>query len=341
MPTDAAAPTWNPLAPRAFAEMRLRMARYQAGPLGRVAMARALSQGCYSLFPHVDSTRDVVGDAAAILCAEEHTRLNEARLYVVDAPTSRAAAAVATPPAERVTARRLPSPSGLMMFAEPIGSAPLGPTGSHVAIVAASWSLWTADPQGQALWLADTVDGRRILRPGTAGIWLTFYASSHAPGLPALVWENETVLFLGVEFPALGSPLGATGAWSQRIYTTWQMMSQTGADAWTETEVVPRGRSKGRRDRRAGITGDVDVHVVRYRPPGGRTAGDGSTGGERTSPDHRWEVPPYRSPNRCSAPSWHADDRCTHSERIIRGHVNGPKDKPVRELTGPVFTVGT
>ncbi|WP_439681630.1 hypothetical protein [Embleya sp. MST-111070] len=247
----------------------------------------------------------------------------------------------------------------------------------HTPIVAVSWSLWTAEPVLGANvptdWLANTEHGWRLIEPGRQGIWITFYtacgaaygalapdtvvldplggrttssqvlASLRTPGRPQLTWDNETVLLLGTSFPAQGSPLGTTGRWAQTVYTAWQLMSQTGRHAWTETEVVPRDRAGRRRDRRAGVTSDGDVRVVRLRtamrPPADATEKDRQAGQGRRPPrtEFRWEVPPYRSPNRCLNTWAHASGGCTHGERIIRKHYNGPKGKPVRRLRGPVY----
>jgi len=262
------------------------------------------------------------------------------------------------------------APGGLGARVED-GAAPV-----HTPIVAVSWSLWTAGPVRAASvpvrWVANAVHGRELVSPGEQGIWITFYtacgaaysvlppetvvvnvfgeqttsgemvAALRAPGRPELTWDNETVLFLGRKFPPAGSPLGTTGQWAQTVYTAWQLMSQTGEHAWTETEVVPRDRAGRRRDRRAGITGDGDVRVVRLRealrPSVEATAKDRQASDGRRPPrtEYRWEVPPYRSPNRCLNTRAHATGGCTHAERIIRKHVNGPKGKPVRRVRGPV-----
>jgi hypothetical protein len=383
--------SWTPPEPRELAELRQQMEEFNRTNIGLMAMAGSLQDGRSSLFPFVPESDDTAATAAVLLCAQESQRLADARLYLVDEDTTAAAvAAAATAPTEPISVDRLPSPSGLMVFSAPIGSYPVTPgwlgvlagdeaSPVHTPIVAVSWSLWTAGPVEGAnvpvQWVANTVHGREVLRPGERGIWITFYTACGAayselapetvvanpfghrttsgemvealrrPGRPALTWDNETVLFLGRTFPPAGSPLGTTGAWAQTVYTAWQLMTQTGEYAWTETEVVPRGRAGRKRDRRAGITGDGDVRVVRLRsalrPSAEATAKDREASEGRKPPrtEYRWEVPPYRSPNRCLNTRAHASGGCTHAERIIRRHVNGPKGKPVRSVRGPVYLV--
>ena len=383
--------SWTAPEPRQLAEWRAAMEEFNRSNIGLLSMAGSLQDGRSSLFPYVAGSRDPAATAALLLCGQESQRLADARLYLVDEDTTAAAvAAAATPPTEHISADRLPSPNGLMVFSSPIGSYPIRPSGLgaavaddapavHTPIVAVSWSTWTAGPvQGASApvrWVANTVHGREIVRPGEQGIWITFYTACGAayealdpdtlvvnpfgqqttsgdmvaalrmPGRPELTWDNETVLFLGRTFPAAGSPLGTTGQWAQTVYTAWQLMAQTGEHAWTDTELVPRDRAGRKRDRRAGFTADGDVRVVRLRaglrPSAEATEKDQQASEGRRPPrtEYRWEVPPYRSPNRCLNSRLHASGGCTHAERIIRRHVNGPKGKPVRSVRGPVFLV--
>ncbi|MGW4890749.1 hypothetical protein ACWEQL_00545 [Kitasatospora sp. NPDC004240] len=382
---DPAATRWRWTAPepRELAELRQRMEEFNRTNIGLLSMAGSLRIGHTSLYPHVPGARDRAYASALVLCGQESQRLADARLYLVDEETTAAAVATAeTPPTEPVSADRLPSPSGLMVFGAPIGSYPVAPGGPgngaaavHTPIVAVSWSLWTPDQTQGVEWVANTAHGREFAAPGAQGIWITFYTARGAAysllppdttvstplgdrmtsaemlsalresGRPELTWDNETVLLLGRRFPPAGSPLGTTGAWAQTVYTVWQLMWQTGKHAWTETEVVPRDRAGRKRDRRARITTDGDIRVVRLasalRPAPEATTKDreGSDGRQPPRITHRWEVPPYRSPDRCLNTRAHATGGCTHAERIIRGHVNGPKGLPVRKLRGPVYLV--
>jgi hypothetical protein len=381
--------SWTAPDPRRLAELRQEMEEFNRTRIGLLSMAGSLQDGRSSLFPYVAGSPDPAASAAVLLCGQESQRLSDAWLYLVDEETTAAAvAAAATPPTEPISAERLPSPSGLMVFGAPIGSYPVSPSGLgalggdyaapvHTPIVAVSWSLWAAGrvrgASASVRWVANTVHGRELVPPGEQGIWITFYTATGAaysvlppetvvispfgeritsgdmvaalrrPGRPELTWDNETVLFLGRKFPPTGSPLGTTGQWAQTVYTAWQLMSQTGEHAWTETEVVSRDRAGRRRDRRAGITADGDVRVVRLRevlrPSAEATAKDQQNSDGRRPPrtEYRWEVPPYRSPNRCLNTRAHATGGCTHAERIIRKHVNGPKGKPVRRVRGPVY----
>ncbi|MFI1258983.1 hypothetical protein ACH4U6_35130 [Streptomyces netropsis] len=384
--SDPANWRWTAPEPCQLAEMRQQMEEWQRTNIGLMAMKNSLTDGNSSLFPYID-VPDPAATGALVLCGQEAQRLSEARLYYADEDTTAASlAAAATPPGEPVSADRLPSPSGLMVFADPIGSYAVNtrtaapgqggePVQLHTPIVAVSWSLWSPRVGRVPVeWIANTVHGREFVHPAEQGIWLTFYTACGAalrgvdpgtmlhspalgdtaragelvaaldfPGRPELTWDNETVLFLGRRFPEAGSPLGTTGGWAQTVYTAWQLMSQTGEHAWTETEVVPRGRAGRKRDRRAGITGDGDVNVVRlrasHRPSAEATERDRQDCDGRRPPrtEYRWEVPPYRSPNRCLNTRLHAVGGCTHAERIIRQHFNGPKGKPVRRPRGPVY----
>lgn len=375
---------WTAPEPRRLAELRQEMEEFNRTNIGLLTMTGALRSRHTSLYPHVAGASDPAFAAALVMCGQESQRLAESRLYLVDEDTTAAAVAAATtPPMEPISAARLPSPSGLMVFGAPIGSYPITPgdlgagdgcraSTIHTPIVAASWSLWSADQTPRARWIANTVHGREFVPGREQAIWVTFYTACgaaysllppqtevvtpfgerttsskvvdalHRPGRPDLTWDNETLLFLGRTFPATGSPLGTTGAWAQIVYTAWQLMWHTGKHAWTETELVPRDRAGRRRDRRAGIT-EGDVSVVRLatglRPTPEATARDreGSDGRKPPRTDHRWDVPPYRSPNRCWNTRAHATGGCTHAERIIRGHVNGPKGMPVRKPRGPVY----
>ncbi|MCX5215660.1 hypothetical protein OG689_41635 [Kitasatospora sp. NBC_00240] len=385
---------WNAPAPRELAEQRQQMEEFCRTDIGLAAMTGALQGGSSSLFPHVEDAADPIAAAARMLCVQESQRLADARLYFADSETTAAAlAAASTPPTEAMTEARLPSPAGLMVFADPIGSYEIGsdgpggwgaersPLGFHTPIVAVSWSAWTAHPRRPGSlpvqWVANTVHGRELVEPGARGIWMTFYtacgaayntldpdteievpvvggrstAGKMAAALarayrPELTWDNETVLMLGRRFPSVGSLMGTTGAWAQTVYTAWQLMAQTGEHAWTETEVIPRDRPGRKRDRRAGIP-DGDVRVVRlrstHRPSAEAAAKDLEASDGRMPPrtEYRWEVPPYRSPNRCLNTHLHAEGRCTHEERIIRKHVNGPKGRPVRSVRGPVYVLDT
>ncbi len=198
--TPAAAAAWTPPAPRELADWRPRMREHIASPIGRLMLAEMIRTGHTTLAPA--TTPAGIATAAAILARGEVDRLTDAALYYVTAEmTAWAHAAAATPPAEPVSARRLPAPTGLMLFAAPIGSysqtaddvftpynaqrAPGAPTTLDIPIVAVSWSLWTPDrdapPGTGVVWLNHHGDGHHTpISPGTQAIWLTFYTPAAA-----------------------------------------------------------------------------------------------------------------------------------------------------------------
>ncbi|MFZ3491839.1 hypothetical protein ACODT5_01115 [Streptomyces sp. 5.8] len=376
---------WTPPEPGRLPELRQAMEEYQRTPFGLLSMAEALRRGSSSLYPYLPDAPDPHAAASLVLCGQESQRLREARLYFADEDmTGLAVAAGQTAPTEAIAVDRPPSPSGLMVFATPIGSydrkagGPDAP--EHLCdmsvptpIVGVSWSQWSPDQVlgGSAQWLANTVHGRRLLAPGRQGIWMTFYTAGRIydtlnpdallsldertavrAGVlaefcrqqPELTWDNETVLLAGERFPESSTPLGTTGAWAQIVYTAWQLMAQKGKHAWTEEEVVHRDRAGRKRDRREGLS-EGDVNVVRllsrHRPSAAAAQMDQQASEPRREPStaFRWKVAPYRSPNRCLNSHAHPNG-CTHAERIIAGHHNGPKGMPLRPVEGPVHVWG-
>ncbi|WP_330351861.1 hypothetical protein [Streptomyces sp. NBC_00582] len=377
--------TWTPPEPKRLPELRQAMEEHQRTRFGLLNMAESLRRGSSSLYPYLPGAPDPHSAAALVLCGQESQRLRDARLYFADGDmTGLAVAAGRTAPTEEITTDRLPSPSGLMVFADPIGSydrkagGPDAP--EHLCemsvptpIVGVSWSLWSPDQVlgGAARWFANSVHGRRLIAPGRQGIWLTFYTAGRIYDTldpdallpldehsavragdiaefyrrqPELMWDNETVLLKGDRFPDSSTPLGTTGAWAQIVYTAWQLMAQEGKHAWTEKEVVHRDRAGRKRDRREGLS-EGDVNVVRllprHRPSPDAVQKDQQASEPRRAPStaFRWEVAPYRSPNRCLNTRAHPDG-CAHAERIIAGHHNGPKGMPVRPAKGPVHVWG-
>ncbi|OIV36987.1 hypothetical protein BIV57_13445 [Mangrovactinospora gilvigrisea] len=370
---------WTPPTPRELVELRQRMEEYQRAEEARIPLATAISLGQNSVNPLVAGAANPDLASAAVLGAQEAERLADARLYLVDAKTTAAAvAAAATPPEEVITADRPVSPNGLMVFQTPIGTYPMNNpfSGSplRAPIVAVSWGLWQADPaDSRVRWSTNTVGGTLLLPPGFRGIWLTFYTDCtaaframdpgtlvldssgqpttagalvrelSAPGSPRLVWDNETIMPLGLPFPPAGTPTGTTGMWTRTVYRLWELMTRDGSEAQVETAVVQRDRAERKRDRRAGITGDGDVRVGTYRPrtPAVDTEADHQpTAARRTAstPEERWTVPPYRQ-NKCLNPRAHATGGCTHADVTVTKHVNGPKGRPVRVSRGPVNLV--
>ncbi|MEU5547940.1 hypothetical protein AB0G85_37485 [Streptomyces sioyaensis] len=147
------------------------------------------------------------------------------------------------------------------------------------------------------------------------------------PKLTPLNWDNETALAFGKTF---GEPKpDTTQEWSQAVYTAWQLMSQTGKTRLTEVEEFPRDRAGRKRDRRDGITGPSDVHIVNvhsaHRPSRAAAEQDTTASTGRRAPQWtcRWPVRPYRR-NTCLNPRAHADGACDHEDRPHQGHADKP-----------------
>ncbi|MFD4483239.1 hypothetical protein ACFWPU_45030 [Streptomyces sp. NPDC058471] len=234
-------------------------------------------------------------------------------------------------------------------------------------IVAASWTAWTPEDvnvEGAPVtWGHATSDGYIAIPPGAHGIWVTYYSprgsfsalppetvlgtmpdgsvmtagmveaqQSTLPGGP-LTWDNEVLLFEGAEFTTARPD--TTDVWTHTLYTAWQLMTADGGTRWAEVEEIPRERPGRKRDARQGITGSSDVRVVHVhtaqRPP--REAADAdaavSTGRREPSWSCRWPVRPYRR-STCLNPGGHASGDCQHEDRIVPGHIKGPKDAPLR-----------
>ncbi|GAB7035974.1 hypothetical protein AB0G35_23875 [Streptomyces sp. NPDC021749] len=233
-------------------------------------------------------------------------------------------------------------------------------------IVAVSWSVWSPDAvrldRGRVEWLWNSRQGGGIIPPQFRGLWVTFYSprglfSGLAPSTvigtmpdgsvmtagqiashrevrgPVLGWDNESLLAEGARLgPAKPD---TTALWAHVLYTAWQLMASDGRTRWTETEEVPRARAGARRDARQGVTAPGSVRVVRVhsaqRPSREAAAEDAAASTGRREPQWscRWPVRPHRR-DHCMNPGAHAEGGCQHEDRIVRGHVKGPADKPLR-----------
>ncbi|MEU1519117.1 hypothetical protein ABZ490_44475 [Streptomyces sp. NPDC005811] len=175
------------------------------------------------------------------------------------------------------------------------------------------------------------------------------------PGLYGpLAWNNELVLPLGETFDRPRP--GTVQHWAATVYTTWQIMQQSGKAQFTETvrhAPPPAARKKAARKARQTNTstriGDNAVCVVDLAAPArpGRKAADrdaAASDGRRTVAwSCRWPVPPYRR-NTCLNPYLHhkLDDAGLeyheHKEEIMPLRIKGPADKPLRVSGGTTFT---
>jgi hypothetical protein len=235
-------------------------------------------------------------------------------------------------------------------------------------IVAACWTVWTpqdvrVEDGGAVTWNHTTPDGFAPIPPGTRGIWVTYYSpaglfsglppetvlgtmrdgsvmtagqiEAERPTLPGgpLQWDNEVLLPEGAEFEAARPD--TTDVWTHTLYTAWQLMSAGGGTRWAETEEIPRERAGRKRDARQGITGPSAVRVVNvhtaHRPPREAADADAEASSGRREPQWscRWPVPPYRR-STCLNPRGHAAGDCQHEDQIVKGHIKGPADKPLR-----------
>lgn len=364
-------PPWRPPEPRELPEWRASMREYLGTDIGQFALATALNAGQATLVPRVlpEVGASAGAVASVLLSRAERERLRQARLYFVTGDmTALALAAAATPPAEPVRAKRLPSPYGLMLFAEPLGGYTMqlvedgGPV--PVPIVAVSWGTWTPHdvtvPGARVEWLAKQSDGLVRIPAEYEGVWLTFYAPEDGaayaamdpdavvgadpdgnpttagqlldvPRMSPLGWDHETLLAYGATFEP--PPPNTTAEWSQTVYTAWQLITQ-GGSRLAETEEVPRPRAGRKRDARDGIEDGgvrvVNVHAA-HRPSRAATAEDAEASDGRRPAQYscRWPVRPHRR-DHCMNPRAHADSGCHHEERIIPAHIRGPADKPLR-----------
>ncbi|MGW0917293.1 hypothetical protein ACWD1Z_37250 [Streptomyces sp. NPDC002784] len=198
-PTNLAAAPWKAPEPRELPEWRARVLDDIGSEDSMRSLTQAINAGHRAVFPTVPGMDASPRAVASMLlaCSEEH-RLREAHLYYATADmTSLALAAASTPPTEPVKKTRLPSPYGLMVFAEPIGGftqdvadvladSPLARDGTHVTvttpIVAVSWGPWApsdfdiADGPTARWFIQHTRGQMEPIPQHFEGVWLTFYA---------------------------------------------------------------------------------------------------------------------------------------------------------------------
>lgn len=379
---------WSPPAPEELPEVRSRLRDQTRSKLVVDGVAGSIDSGRTTLLPRLVGTERHYSPgtvAAPIMCRLERERLASAELYYATADmTSLALAAAQSPSKERLSPDRLPSESGFLLFAEPIGGYSqrvidaLGDDSVAdpaltvtTPIVAASWSHWspqefTVPEVGPVHWYAHSPRGWGRIADDFQGVWITFYAcpadpfSEIAPDEPVstapdgrvltagdlaafdqhtlaastLQWDNEMVAGWGSDMSQPPTP-DSTEEWCYVLYTAWQLITQAGNTALTDTEDVPRYRSGRRRDQRDGVTGSSTVRILRvhnrYRPSQQAQEDDTAQSSGRRAPQWgcRWPVRPHRR-SVCQNPHGHADGDCTHIDRIIPPHIKGPADKPLR-----------
>ncbi|WP_331748896.1 hypothetical protein [Streptomyces chartreusis] len=307
---------------------------------------------------------DTADFAAQVLMLCESQRLTNARTYNIGADTTGLAVATASgsAPRETICASRAPSPAGLMIFADPIGS-DIGrfvtAQGRHVEIhtpiVAVSWSIWGPEHSqvlGDACpltWVRRSSEhGFIALPPELTGIWMTFY-SARITDTPALI------VLSGTTFDPHPKP-GTAQDWASIVYTTWQIMQQTGKNQLVEITrhaLPPAARKKAKAHQRVRRpVGDGAVRIVdlaaaqRPAKPDADQDAEASDGRRKPAWSCRWPVPPYRRMT-CTNPYLHhklADDDLTHHshrEDVMPFKIKGPADKPLRVEGGSTYTFDT
>ncbi|MFE7777721.1 hypothetical protein ACFU5O_28245 [Streptomyces sp. NPDC057445] len=415
MPISRTAPTgWKAPAPLTVLDWQRRQEAYTRTNLNAQMLAMALESGSWTIMPTAPApVMDPLALAVRILMITEADRLHQARTYSIGANATglAVAAAAGSAPQERISTTRPPSPTGLMVFADPIGSDVehhLTHSGNrveiHTPIVAVSWSLWDGSQThilGQEhplTWIRQSRQRGLIPSPSDQhGIWMTFYAprtgdttgvdpnatvSVGPDGTPVtaaesaaaetafrrrnpevwgpLAWHNEVVLPEGGTFEPHPEP-GTVQHWAATVYTTWQIIQQTGKSQLTETTrttLPPAARKKAKTKAkthntgRSGTTGDGTVRVIDLAAPVRPTStaaeqDAAASDGRRTVQwSCRWPVPPYRR-NTCLNTYLHhklSDDRLEHHEHredIVPFTVKGPADKPLRIPGGTTFTFDT
>jgi len=350
---------------------------------------------------------DMADFAARILMRSESQRLVEARTYSIGPNTTGLAVATVagSAPGEKISAARPPSPTGLMIFADPIGSDVTHhvtdqgtPFEIHTPIVAVSWSSWGPE-QSQTLggecpltWIRRSQQHGLIpLSQDLAGIWMTFYSARTAdttgrtpsdvaavdtygnfisvhqstqaeadlqrrhPDLHApLTWHNELILPLGETFDQNPRP-GTAQEWASIVYTTWQIMQQSGSRRLVEVTrhtLPPAARKKAKaqaKQRGQQQVGDGVVHVVdlaaAQQPPKKNADRDAaaSDGHRKVAYSCRWPVPPHRRMT-CLNPYLHhklGDDEQLyheHREDVMPFKIKGPADKPLKIKGGTTYS---
>ncbi|MEV8334312.1 hypothetical protein [Streptomyces niveus] len=185
---------WSAPPPAALPSWKQRQERFTRSNLSIEQLAVAIRNDAWSILPVPATPEPAIHAewAAKVLASQESLRLEEARTYSFGSNATGMAVAAATgaPPQEQVSLSRLPSPSGLMVFADPIGhysETVVSTYGReleiHTPIVAASWSVWGREqmqpfgPDAPIAWLVNAAEGPVVLDGMTGGIWVTFYSA--------------------------------------------------------------------------------------------------------------------------------------------------------------------
>ena len=204
--------------------------------------------------------------AATLLFRDEYRRTQTARLYFVTAEmTAMSVHAGQKLPTWNVYRDDLPSPSGFMAFATPIGSYLATEDGvDHlVDIVAVSWgpTTLTSDPNANCwitFWSATNRDVTvEVLR--AKGFSYRQIHDAVAATMSDLNWDNEVILSYNASTVTLGSDGGpvdpadhtlvseATIEWIQTVRAAWLMMKPKARKPVTEVAEQPLSRTVRKR----------------------------------------------------------------------------------------------
>lgn len=334
--TGCEPPGWNPLAwppdPRTLPELRRKMMKFVDHPESRAEATAFLDISGLSMGP-APHGNPAAGD---ILADQELQRLSKARLYFVDADMCSVARRKATRPRTTpLSAHRIPSPNGLLLFAEPISCAAPGLND----IAAAAWGRWDPDshPGGWVrLNAADTYEP--VDFEEGPHWWISLYhvqdsVMEDERDTPPLDLSDTHVVSAGQAFEHSADDLPARQA-ARVLIACWDLITQEQVGKpITDTTLLQRKPTKTRADRRRGIEDDGAVRLVtvRGRAPQLPTEAGGSAAvpAQRSSIryKHRWTVQEH-SRSHCMNPREHADGGCTHEDITILDFVKGPQDAP-------------
>lgn len=321
---------WEAPAPSAVPQLRAAMARQMRNPWEIRQNAGALAMGRGSITPMAPTPEA----AAQILCEQEYQRLRTAELYFVSAEmTTLAVTAGESLPDFHLEPHDVPSPTGFIVFAEPIGSYinTDGGFAARVPIVAASWGPFALPtfPRG--------------------GVWFTYYTPTNWAGLERmlaaqtghpvrsaqrarlrrlrgpLTWDNKAALGYGSKARAHFKPGDSHSGdpddfapWAQTLRAAWLLMNQPNI---AEAQDLHRTRASARRDQRDGLS-TGPVRLLHLRPA---TRAQGAPDDDRAARRYtcRWMVKGHWRQQ------WYPS-RQVHRPIWINPHIKGPDGKPLK-----------
>ncbi|MBO2448673.1 hypothetical protein J4573_16345 [Actinomadura barringtoniae] len=318
---------WRPPEARQLPELRGKLAAWlkDSGPAFYLEMAL---RGSQQVFPKAPNRRV----AAQRLASEERQRILGAELYWVSAEMTALAKHAGSQLTElELYEHDLPSRSGFMVFAEPIGT--LHHEDVAVDIVAVGWGVRRSAITVDTGW-ADIEVGRDW---ADGAVWFTFYSDPLGPiqaicgddpdchrqwrrSIGPFMPDNELILRLGTREELPTEP-GLTTAWGQTVCAAWLLMSQPCAAQTLEDAQ----RAARRRLAKAGLpTGGV--RVIHVRSPQRRASAEERDRQRRPRKHRSWVTGHWRR--------YHCGPGRTRVERRwISPYLSGPADRPIRGTT--------